>query len=432
VKITSPLASHEKDLQADIFTGAHLLGPTVLVEFSGAFPGREPGTIVVCVKKYLSPSLLLRVETSRRTCQDMKLPVSHLTPGMKLARPIYGLKGQMLLNRGVELTTSYILGLRRHKILAVMIESILGLDEHDTENILEENVRIQAMASIETWVQNNKGQQKLSPVMDSVNSIVDEILSGKIPSGGLAEISTADAYTFAHSIDVCAFSVYMGLNYGYQKKALLKLGIGSILHDLGKTKVSLEILNKPDKLTDQEMDEIKNHPLFGYNMLINNLSDQLCDTSLDIVLGHHERYNGSGYPKGIKGDEIGDMTTICALADVYSAMTTDRVYRRAFPANEAYELIMTCGDLDFKMRLVRLFATCVCPYPVDTLVLLSTGEMGQVTANNRNLPFRPVVTLIESEEQVDLGKELSVVVKRALTDDEAKAALIRYALGNKS
>jgi hypothetical protein len=108
-----------------------------------------------------------------------------------------------------------------------------------------------------------------------------------------------------------------------------------------------------------------------------------------------------------------------------------RVYRKAFPANEAYELIMTYGDHDFKMRLVRLFATCVCPYPVDTLVLLSTGEIGQVTANNRNLPFRPVVTVIESKEQVDLGKELPVVVKRALTDDEAKAALIRYALSNK-
>ncbi len=108
-----------------------------------------------------------------------------------------------------------------------------------------------------------------------------------------------------------------------------------------------------------------------------------------------------------------------------------RVYRKAFPANEAYELIMTYGDHDFKMRLVQLFATCVCPYPVDTLALLSTGEIGQVTANNRNLPFRPVVTMIESKEQVDLGKELSVVVKRALADDDAKAALIRYALSNK-
>jgi HD-GYP domain-containing protein (c-di-GMP phosphodiesterase class II) len=359
----------------------------------------------------------------------MKLPVSHLAPGMKLARPVYGLKGQMLLNRGVELTTSYILGLRRHNILAVTIESILDLDERDAENILEVSIRAQAMASIETWVQNNKGQKQFSAVSDSVNSIVDEILSGKIPSGGLAEISTTDIYTFAHSIDVCAFSVYMGLNYGFKKKSLLNLGIGSILHDLGKTKVSLEILNKPDRLTDDEMDEIKNHPVFGYNMLLDDMSDQLSDTSLEIVLNHHERYNGKGYPRGIKGDEIGDMPAICALADVYSAMTTDRVYRKAFPANEAYELIMTSGDLDFKMRLVRLFATCVCPYPIDTLVLLSTGEVGQVTATNRNLPFRPVVTMIESKEKVDLGKELSVVVKRALTDDEAKAALIRYALG---
>jgi len=358
----------------------------------------------------------------------MKLPVSHLAPGMRLARPVYGLKGQMLLNRGVELTTSYILGLRSHNILAVTIESILDLDERDAENILEESVRAQAMASIETWVQNNKGQKRISTVMDSVNSIVDEILSGKVPSGGLAEISTTDIYTFAHSIDVCAFSVYMGLNYGYKKKALLKLGIGSILHDLGKTKVSLEILNKPDKLTDCEMEEIKNHPVFGYNMLIDDMSDQLCDASLDIVLSHHERFNGSGYPRGIKGDAIGDMTTICALADVYSAMTTDRVYRKAFPTNEAYELIMTYGDLDFKMRLVRLFATCVCPYPIDTLVLLSTGETAQVTAINRNLPFRPVVTAIESKKQVDLGKELSVVIGRALTDDEARAALIRYTL----
>ncbi len=358
--------------------------------------------------------------------RDMRLPVSHLAPGMKLARPVYGLKGQMLLNRGVELTTSFILGLRRYNILAVTIENIIDLDERNAENILEESVRAQAMASIEAWVQNNKRHRQLSIVMDSVNSIVDEILAGKIPSGGLAEISTADIYTFAHSIDVCAFSVFMGLNYGYKKKALLKLGIGSILHDLGKTKVSLEILNKPDKLTDDEMEEIKNHPVFGYNMLIDDMSEQLCDTSLDIILNHHERHNGSGYPRGIKGDEIGDMATICALADVYSAMTTDRVYRKAFPANEAYELIMAYGDHDFKMRLVRLFATCVCPYPVNTLVLLSTGEIGQVTANNRNLPFRPVVIMIESKVKLDLGKELSVVVKRALTDDEAKAALIRY------
>lgn len=358
----------------------------------------------------------------------MRLPVSHLTPGMRLVRPVYGLKGQMLLNRGVELSTSYILGLRRHNVLAVTVEGVIDIDEREAENILEESIRSQAMASIQNWVQANRWQKNFSAVVDSVNSIVDEILSGKIPSGGLAEISSADVYTFAHSVDVCAFSIYMGLSYGYKKNALITLGIGSILHDLGKTQVLPEILNKPGKLTDEEFEEIKCHPVFGYNMLIDNATGQLRDSSLEIVLNHHERGDGSGYPRGIKGNEISDMATICALSDVYSAMTTERVYRKALPANEAYEMIMTYGDRQFKMRLVRLFATCVCPFTVGTLVLLSTGEIAQVTATDRNLPFRPVIVLLKSKEQVDLRKELSVVIKRVLTDDEVRAAIVRFKL----
>jgi HD-GYP domain-containing protein (c-di-GMP phosphodiesterase class II) len=220
----------------------------------------------------------------------------------------------------------------------------------------------------------------------------------------------------------------MGLYYGYKKDDLLKLGIGSILHDLGKTRIPPEILNKPGKLTDEELEEIKNHPVFGYNMLMDNISNQLSESSLEIVLNHHERYNGSGYPRGIKRDEIGDMASICALSDIYNAMTTERVYRKAFPPNEAYELIMTYGDLNFKLRLIKLFASCVCPYPVATLVLLSTGEIGCVTASNRNLAFRPVVTVLETKERIDLTRELSIVIKRALTPEEAQRVIVRHSL----
>jgi HD-GYP domain-containing protein (c-di-GMP phosphodiesterase class II) len=348
---------------------------------------------------------------------------------MRLAKPVYGMKGQILLNRGVELTVSYILGLKRHNVLAVVVDGIIDIDEQEAENILEERIRAQAMAAIQSWVLSSSRQKEFSSVVDSVDSIVDEILSGKVPASGLAEISTTDTYTFAHSIDVCAFSVYMGLNYGYKRNALLKLGIGSILHDLGKTRILPEILNKPGKLTDEEFEEIKNHPLFGYDMLIDEAADQLTDSSLEIVLNHHERHDGSGYPRGIRGHEISDMAAICALSDVYSAMTTERVYRKAFSPSEAYEMVMTCGDRNFKMRLVRLFATCVCPYPVGTLVLLSNGEIAQVTATNRNLPFRPVITTLISKERIDLGTELSLVIKRALTNDESRAAFIRFKLG---
>ena len=360
----------------------------------------------------------------------MKLPVTHLIPGMRLSSSVYGQKGQLLLRRGMSLTSPYISSLRNHNVLAVFIESMPGFDDTKAETILQENIRLHAMASLQRWVEANGKQQEFADVIESVNSIVNEIIAGKLPSMGLAEISTTDVYTFAHSIDVCAFSVYMGINYGYRKDSLLRLGVGGILHDLGKAQVPPAILNKPGKLTDNEFKEIMKHPILGYNMLSDNVRTQMSKSSLEIVLSHHERYDGSGYPNGLKGEEISDMAAICAIADVYSAMTTDRVYRKAYSPNEAYEMILACGDINFKFKLVKLFASCISPYPIDTLVHLSTGQVGCVIATNRNLPFRPMITILETKEVIDLSKELSVVISRALTPDEAQAVIARFADGN--
>ncbi len=358
----------------------------------------------------------------------MKLPVSHLIPGMKLSRPVYGYKGQMLLNSGVELTSSYIYALRRHKVLAVVVESlpgcIYGINEKEAELLLEERIRIRAMASLQEWVESGRKHEYFENIVEQVCAIVDEILSGRIPSGGLAEISVADVYTFAHSIDVCVFSVYMGINYGYGKEKLLKLGLGSILHDLGKVRVDPGILNKPGQLAEEEFVEIKKHPIWGYEMLTEELPGQISDSSLEIVLNHHERCNRSGYPRGINGGEISDLVTICAIADVYSAMITERVYRKAFSPNEAYEMIMANSDIYFNFELVKLFASCVNPYPIETLVLLNNGKVGCVKANNRNLPLRPIITMLQTGEQIDLSKELSFVIKRALAPEEARGYCI--------
>ena len=332
----------------------------------------------------------------------------------------------MLLNRGVELTSSYIQGLKEHHVLAVAVECVQDLNCSQAMDVLEESIRVEAMESIQSWVETNRKQEDFAGVYESVNTIVDEILAGKVPIGGLAEISAADVYTFAHSIDVCAFSVYLGIHYGYKKDDLLMLGVGSILHDLGKIRVSPEILNKPGKLTDEEFGEIKNHPRWGYEMLIQDSSGQVSEGSLEIVLNHHERYNGSGYPRGLTGQEISDMAGICALSDVYNAMTTERVYRKAIPSNETYEMILTYGAPGSSMNWSSYFPTCVYPYPVETLVLLSAGQVGCVASNNRNLPLRPVVTMLKTGERVDLSKELSAIIERVLTPDEAQAAILRF------
>lgn len=362
----------------------------------------------------------------------MKMPVSHLASGMRLLRPVYGLRGQLLLNRGVELTSSYIEALQKHRVLAVSIESMPDLDDIVAENTLEERIRAHAMVSIKKWAESRKRSAEFSSVVDTVGSIINEILSGKTPSGGLAEISAADVYTFAHSVDVCAFSIFLGINHGYKKNALLRLGIGSILHDLGKVKVNPDILNKTSSLTAEEYEEIKHHPVMGYDMLLNDASRHMSDSSLEIVLGHHERHNGKGYPRGLMGDEISDMVAICALSDVYNAMTTDRVYRKALPVNEVYEMITGLSDINFQHELIKLLQSCVYPYPVETLVMLSTGQAGLVTANNRNLPLRPVVTVLQTEEKIDLSRELSVVIERTLTADEAATAIVQGVLAKNS
>jgi HD-GYP domain-containing protein (c-di-GMP phosphodiesterase class II) len=357
----------------------------------------------------------------------MKLPVSHLVPGMKLARAVYGLKGQMLLREGVELTSSYISALKKYNVLAVMIESVAGFDIEMSDELLEEKSRAEAMLAVEKWIESNKKQREFGNIFERVGALVSEILEGKVPAGGLAEISSADTYTFAHSIDVCTFALFMGFNAGYKKDKLLELGMGTIMHDLGKVKVPPEILHKPAKLTVDEFKKIKNHPIWGYNMLAEAITAQMSEATLDIVLCHHEKYNGTGYPHGLKGEEISDFATLCAIADIYSAMTTDRIYSKAAPPNEVYEMIIACGNIDFKFPAVKLFSKCVYPYPIDTLVLLSTGSLGCVISTNRNLPFRPIVKMLETGEILDLAKELSVVISRTLTDDEAQMAAIKYA-----
>jgi HD-GYP domain-containing protein (c-di-GMP phosphodiesterase class II) len=349
---------------------------------------------------------------------------------MRLSRPVYGQKGQLLLSRGIELNNSFIKGLKEHNVLAATVESKPHggrcPDDQEAEIVLEESVRAQAMSSLKNWAETSGKQDGIASIAESVSTIVDEILYGKIPSGGLTEISVADVYTFAHSIDVCALSVYMGIRYGYSKDDLLVLGTGSILHDLGKTKVSPEILNKPGPLTSEEFAEVKNHTIWGYQMLKEYAPDQVSDSALDIVLNHHERYDGSGYPRGLKREEISDMAGICALADYYNAMTTERVYRKAFPPDRIYEMIISYSDLYIKNDLVGLFSRCIYPYPIETLVLLSTEKVGCVTANDSNLPFRPVVTILGTEESIDLSGESSVAIERALTQDEAQVTFLRF------
>lgn len=332
---------------------------------------------------------------------------------MKLVRPVYGNNGEMLLNRGVMLTARYIMALRRLGILTVNVE---GCIDEDYSDALEDEVRCDVMKTVHDWTLNRK-YVNIKELTEKVEIIINEIITGKKVIGNLTEICSTDMYTYAHSVDVCVLALVVGIKLDYKKNLLLQLGIGSLLHDLGKTKVPPKILNKNGSLTPAEFREIKKHPLYGYKMLL-EAKEEVDPVSALVVLDHHEKYDGSGYPRGLKGIEIGEMPTICGVADVYNAITTDRVYRNALPPHEAYEMIMASGNSMFSMEIVESFLKCIVPYPVGTVVKLSNGYVGGVHKLNSGFPLRPLIKILNSGEIINLILENDLVITQVLRPEE--------------
>lgn len=178
------------------------------------------------------------------------------------------------------------------------------------------------------------------------------------------------------------------MSLGLGKSELYLLGLGALLHDIGLTQVYKLILNKQGSLSPGEFAEIKKHPLHAEKILA-GLDKQV----VRIALQHHERLDGSGYPRGLRGREVDFLAQIVAVADIYEAMINERAYRQAHPAREALEYLMASGGTLFDLSIIKAFVQNVTAYPAGTLVRLSSGETGVVCQNRRGLPLHPLVEI---------------------------------------
>ena len=173
------------------------------------------------------------------------------------------------------------------------------------------------------------------PVRNSVCKMIDELMDVSDTMVNLQDLKSNDQYTFSHSVNVCVLSLITGISMKYGEEKLRELGIGAMLHDVGKTRIPSEILNKPGSLTAEEFDIIKKHTSYGYELL--KKSKELSTYASYIALTHHERYDGEGYPLGLRGEELHEFARIVSIADVYDAITSDRVYKKRSNINEAVE-----------------------------------------------------------------------------------------------
>lgn len=208
----------------------------------------------------------------------------------------------------------------------------------------------------------------------------------------LSNMKNRDEYTSIHCMNVCIMAVSFGRSIGMDKQELELVGLGGLLHDLGKMKVPLEILNKPGKLTIEEFEIMKTHPMEGYKML-EKQGDIPLDV-LDIVKHHHERRNGKGYPSQLDGDEINAMTRMVAIVDVYDAITSDRCYHDAISPYDALKNMYEWVKEDFDKEMIEQFIKCLGIYPIGSVVELNLGHVGIVVSASEKSKLRPILMLI--------------------------------------
>lgn len=236
-------------------------------------------------------------------------------------------------------------------------------------------------------VDGERAQVVVTGMVDSIFRNQDALLS-------LSRLKSYDDYTFQHSLNVAVLTVAMGRSLGLVKDELKRLGVGAILHDIGKMAVPEHILNKPGRYTEDEFAVMKTHTLKGAAILMNAPGVEKESTA--VALNHHERFGGNGYPRGLQGMSIGKFGLISAVVDVYDAITSDRVYHKGLPSHQAIQKIYEWGQTDFYPVYVQKFIQCLGVYPIGTVVLLDTGETGLVYTQNHNELLRPWVRLVKN------------------------------------
>lgn len=342
------------------------------------------------------------------------ISIYNLKPGMVVAKAVYNAEGQMLLNKDVVLTDSYIGRLKELGISGIYIEDNIS-QGIVIKDVISDETREKAKAFVKSTMEQISVNRHVDvqKAREIVDSIIDELLESHEMLVNLQDIRTKDEYTFGHCVNVSVLSLMMGIALGYDRMKLSELGTGTLLHDIGKVCIPDSILKKPGKLTKDEFDEIKRHTIYGYQMLKEN--GNISGYSCYIALCHHERPDGKGYPFGLKGDNIHQLARITAICDVYDALTSDRVYRSKMKIPDAVEYLKSMAMSQFDYDLVKIFLKFIALYPIGSGVVLNTGQKAIVVRNNPEMQNRPVVRIIKDEqngdyEEIDLMEHLSVFI----------------------
>lgn len=279
-----------------------------------------------------------------------------------------------------------------------------GYDNHDLAALGFEldavaRLRQRAKMVMDTLQEDVRAGKSIAAedVKQLVTGLVDSIICNPNALLWLTQLKSKDDYTVTHSINVCILSLAFGRHLGLQTSDMQDLGLGALLHDIGKLKIPSDILNKPDVLSSEEFELVKQHTTFGREILLETKG--IPAVSVDVAYCHHERLDGSGYPTGLKQEQIGIFSRIVGIVDCYDAFTTERVYKRGLSSLAATRLMYEGKGQFFDLKLVESFIQCLGIYPVGTLVETNKGDVGAIISANKQQKLKPIVMLILDKDK---------------------------------
>lgn len=351
-------------------------------------------------------------------------------PGMEIAKPVFTDLGTILIGVGVSLTDRMIAGLMGRNIPHLYIKD-KATDDLEIIDDVPMELRIEATTAIhETFSQLQSGNNKRLKVINQSNvnklqkvfkDLIQELRVNTNAMSLLSSVLIYDNYIFSHSVNVTIYSLAMAVKLGYNEKQLNEIALGGVLHDIGKSNIPLDVLNKKQKLSEEEFTLIKKHAEYGFEILRRLPSISLL--SAHCAYQHHEKLDGSGYPRGLKGDEIHPYAKIMAVADVFDALTSKRAYRNAMLPHEAMEILFSGANTHFESEMIQTFRQSVASYPIGVTVKLNSGETAVVAKYSFNTPGRPIVRVVKDPYGGNLGKpydlDLSKNLSLMITDCDA-------------
>lgn len=339
--------------------------------------------------------------------------VDDLEEGMIVAKPIYNENGRCLVNIGFELNSKTI-----QRIGMLDYERLWIKDEYDYINdYLSDELKlktVRCIKSVFTGYASKKVKfdlKKIDELKEVIENVVDEIMINNQCVIQLSNLRNFNNNMYEHAVDVARVSVLIGVNMNLPKDKLVNLCEAAMLHDIGKTFIDSELVNKNTEFTKEEIDEINKHSILSYEIM--KATGKFSIPSYVPSLQHHERYDGTGYPNGIKGEKINLYARIIQIANVYSNMRTGTSNTRTYSQSEVLEYFYADGSKQFDPKILKIFFDKVPIYEVGQIIKLSNGKKAFVIQNNEKALARPLLRVLD--EGNTLGEEIDLSLNNNIT-----------------